>query len=491
MNRREIILCGAASAAAFAMAPGHLLGAPNQDAPGDVAKQAGDRAGDATGAYSVKDFGAAGDGNTLDTQAINKTVNVCAAAGGGTVLFPAGVYLTGTVHLKSNITLRIGPGATILGSKNLNDYEDILDPGRKEAGQWHAALLEGHDLRNIAITGRGTIDGNNVFNPKGAENMRGPHALFFNKCQDILIQDIFIKDASNFAHLLDGCSGVYIRGVTVTGGWDALHLLNCKDIIVAECHFKSGDDCISGGGWERVVVANCTLNTSCNAIRIMSPMSEAIDKSLGDSGVKNVTFTNLVIAGPGIYEHRTTKRHDLRVAFLIFSTIVDNLVISNISVSKARCPLWMCVRNPPTAIRNVSVNNLTATAVGMPDYEASLIRGLKDNPVESVSLSNITIVSEGGGAKDLIGAALPDSVRDPYIPMSCYGLLCRHVKNLDLHNVRFGCSRKDARPAMICENVEQLELDGVRGEPGTGKEPPIVLRHIKTLRSRGTETPPM
>jgi hypothetical protein len=75
--------------------------------------------------------------------------------------------------------------------------------------------------------------------------------------------------------------------------------------------------------------------------------------------------------------------------------------------------------------------------------------------------------------------------------MSCYGLLCHHVKNLDLHNVRFSYSEKDARPALICESVEQLELDGVRGQPGTGKEPPIVLRDIKTLHSRGTEVPPM
>jgi hypothetical protein len=485
-----MMLYGAASVTALTITPARLLAAPNQAAPSDASGQVQDREKAATGAYSVKDFGAAGDGKTLDTQAINRTVEAATAAGGGTVLFPPGVYLTGTVHLKSNITLCIGPGARILGSKNLGDYEDVLDPQRKNADQWHSALLEGHDLRNIAITGRGTIDGNKVFNPQGAENMRGPHAIFLNKCEGVLLQDIFIQDASNFAQLMDGCSSAFVRGVTVTGGWDGLHLLNCKDIIVTDCRFQTGDDCIAGGGWERVVVANCTLNTSCNAIRIMSPMTEAIDKSLGDRGVKNVTFTNLVITGPGIYEHRTTSRHDLRVAFLIFSTVVDNLVISNISVSKARCPLWMCVRNPPTQIRNISVNNLTATAVGMPDYEASLIRGLQDNPIESVSLSNITIVSEGGGAKDLIDKPLPDSVRDPYIPMSCYGLLCRHVKNLDLHNVRFSYSEIDARPALICESVEQLDLDGVRGQPGTADQPPIVLRDIKTLRSRGTEVPP-
>jgi polygalacturonase len=471
MNRREIVGYAAASAAALTIKPSHVLGAPKAKA--------------ATGTYNVKDFGATGDGKTLDTQAINKTIEACSTAGGGTVQVSAGVYLTGTVHLKSNINLQLDAGATLLGSKDLKDYDDIFNPERnvptlnpapgrpirKEGFLWHAAVVVGQDLRKVAITGRGTIDGNKVFNAIGEESARGPHAIFFSKCEGILIQDIFVKDASNYAHLMEDCSNGNLRGVTVTGGWDGIDLFNCKDIIITDCHFMTGDDCVAGGGWERLVVANCMLNTACSGVRNYG------------GGMKNVLFTNLVIAGPGIYEQILQHRHDLLAGFLITSGgVVDNLVISNVSVSNCHCPLWLGAQNPRAAMRNVSVSNLTATGVGKPGNVASIIQGTKDNPVESISLSNIKIVSEGGGTKDLIDKPFPVTVRDPYMSVPCYGLFCRQIKDLELHNVRFSYAEQEARPALICESVERLELDGVRGQAGTENESSIVLRDIGTLR---------
>jgi polygalacturonase len=501
MNRREVLGYAAASAAAFTTTAKHALGGPNQAKTGPV----GDSAKAAAGAYNVKDFGAAGNSSTLDTQAINKTIEACSAAGGGTVLFPAGVYLSGTVHLKSDLTLYLDAGATILGSKNLKDYEDVVRKAGHSA-DWHAALLEGHDLHNVAITGRGVVDGNKVFNPDGEEHMRGPMAIFFHKCDGISVQDIYVKDAANYAHLMDDCSNGNVRGVTVTGGWDAIHLLNCKDFIITDCRFMTGDDCVAGGGWERVVVANTSLNTSCNGFRIGGFRGEMIDPSVPNSGnVKNVAFTNLILWGPGVNEHRTSNRHDMLAAFNIGGGVVDNLVISNVSVSNLRSPLWMGVRNAPAAMRNVSVNNLTATAVGggplwngptpawvrPQQYSASRIQGGQDNPVESISLSNITIVSDGGGAKELVGQPFPATTGgDANVSLPCYGLYCRYIKDLDLHNVRFSYSEKDARPALICESIERLELDGVRGQPGTESETSIVLRDIKTLRSSDAEVLP-
>jgi polygalacturonase len=470
MNRREIVGYAAASAATLTIIPSQVLGEPKTKL--------------ATGAYNIKDFGATGNGKTLDTQAINKTIEACSTAGGGTVQVPAGIYLSGTVHLKSNLNLQLDAGATLLGSKDMKDYDDIFNPERKvptlspapdrpirtEGFLWHAALIEGHDLRNVAITGRGTIDGNKVFNPMGEESARGPHAIFFSKCEGILIQDIFVKDASNYAHLMENCSSGNLRGVTITGGWDGIDLFNCKDIIITDCHFMTGDDCVAGGGWEQVMVTNCTLNTSCSGVRNYG------------GGMKNVLFTNLVIAGPGIYEQILQHRHDLLAGFLITSGgVVDNLVISNVSVSNVRCPLWLGAQDPNAAMRNVSVSNLTATGVGNPGNVASIIQGTKDNPVESISLSGINVVSEGGGKKDLIDKPFPVTVGDPYMSVPCYGLFCRQIKELELHNVRFSYTEREARPALICDSVERLELDGFRGQAGTENESSIVLRNVRTL----------
>lgn len=487
MNRREVLGYAAASAAAYTIAPRHVLGGPNQAPLGDKTGQAGDPEKAATGAYNVKDFGAAGDGRTLDTQAIDKTIEACSAAGGGTVLFPAGVYLTGTVHLKSDLTLYLSAGATILGSENLKDYEDLIGSGGHSA-RWHAALLEGHELHNVAITGRGVIDGNNVFDPDGEEKVRGPMAIFFHKCEGISVQDISVKNAGNYAHLMDDCSKGYVRGVTVTAGSDGIHMMSCKDFTITDCNFVTGDDCVAGGGLERVVVANCSLNCSSNAIRLGNGGGSETINPAGLRGLKNLAFTNLIIWGPGVYELKTSGRHDLRAGLNIGGG--NNLVISNVSISGARCPLWMSVGNREGAMRNVSINNLTATAVGRPQFPASLIQGSQDNPIESISLSNITVVSEGGGPKDLIGSIPFHVTGDPYYSLPCYGLLCRYIKDLDLHNVRFSYSVKDARPALICEGIERLELDGVRGQPGTESETSIVLRDIKTLRSRDSEVLP-
>ena len=109
----------------------------------------------------VKASGAAGDGATVDTAAINRAVAACHAVGGGTVRFPAGVYLTGTIHLKSNVTLRLDNGATILGSQRVEDYR--WPEGERD---WYAALILGQDVENVALVGPGTINGNRVFNPK-------------------------------------------------------------------------------------------------------------------------------------------------------------------------------------------------------------------------------------------------------------------------------------------------------------------------------------
>lgn len=485
MNRREVLGYAAASAAAYTVAPGHVLAGPDQAPPGHPTGQARDPAKAATGAYNVRDFGATGDGKTLDKQAINKTIEACSAAGGGTVLFPAGVYRTGSVHLKSDLTLSLSAGATILGSENLKDYDDLIGTGKTP--NWHAALIVGQGLHNVAITGRGVVDGNNVFDPEGEEKVRGPMGIFFHKCEGTTIQDITVKNAGNYAHLMDDCFRCYMRGVTVTGPSDAVHMLNCKDFIITDCYFVTGDDCVAGGGLERLVVANCNLNCSCNAVRLSEGSGrETIDPN-GIKGLRNVAFSNLVIWGPGVYELKISGRHDLRSAFNL--TGGDNVTISNVSVSGARSPLWMNLR-PDGVMRNVSINNLTATGVGRPQFPASIIQGLQDNPIESISLSNVTIVSEGGGPKDLLGSIPFHINAESYYSLPTYGLLCRYIRDLDLHNVRFRYSVKEARPALICENIERLELDGVRGQPGTESETSIELRDIKTLRARDSEVLP-
>jgi len=122
--------------------------------------------------FNVKSFGAAGDGVRPDTEAINKTIQAAHDAGGGTVLVPAGNYVSGTIHLLDNVTFWIDAGATILGTKNLADYR-WPEGGR----EWDGAIILANGVHNVALMGRGTINGQNLNNPRGEERIRGPHAI--------------------------------------------------------------------------------------------------------------------------------------------------------------------------------------------------------------------------------------------------------------------------------------------------------------------------
>jgi polygalacturonase len=189
------------AATAIAMIPGQVQVAPHTKAISAESNKAMEQEKPVDGVYNIRDFGAKGNGTTLDSPAINKAIEFCSSNGGGIVLVPPGIYLSGTINLKSHIVFRIEAGATILGSKNLYDYKSADDMDLKWRSQWYTALISGDRISNIEISGHGVIDGNSVFNPGGEEEMRGPHAIFFNKSEDITIRDIFVKDASNYAHI--------------------------------------------------------------------------------------------------------------------------------------------------------------------------------------------------------------------------------------------------------------------------------------------------
>ncbi|NMD30383.1 MAG: hypothetical protein GYA80_01560, partial [Chloroflexi bacterium] len=155
-----------------------------------------------TGTFDVRDQGARGDGTALDTDAINRAIAACAESGGGQVFFPAGRYLSGTLHLRSHVTLFLAAGATLAGTTNLAMYQQPAPPDyMPEArwGKWHRGLIVGENIEDVTICGPGVIDGNKVFDPTGEERMRGPHTIVFVNCRKFTMRDITIVDSANCA----------------------------------------------------------------------------------------------------------------------------------------------------------------------------------------------------------------------------------------------------------------------------------------------------
>src|SRR3974390_3099709 len=176
--------------------------------------------------FKITDFGAKGDGLTVNTRAINEAVDACSQAGGGQVLVPPGSYLSGTIHLRSHITLFLAAGATIVGTTNLDLYQQPAIPSfmpEAKWGKWHRALIVGENLEDVSLAGQGVIDGNRVFDPTGEEHMRGPHAILFVNCRGFNFRDVSIVDAANYAIFFQASDEVEVRDVKITGGWDGIH----------------------------------------------------------------------------------------------------------------------------------------------------------------------------------------------------------------------------------------------------------------------------
>jgi len=255
--------------------------------------------------FNVLDQGAVGDGVSLDTEAINRAIAACAQLG-GVVRFPAGRYLSGTLHLRSHVHLSLEPGAVLVGTTNLESYVAPTIPSfmpEAKWGKWHRGLIVGEDVQDVTISGPGVIDGNKVFDPTGEEHMRGPHAIVFVNCRHFTFRDLSIVDAANYGIFFQASDDVEVRNVKITGGWDGVHFRGapghwCHNVNLIGCQFYTGDDSVAGRYWDNVVISGCIVNSSCNGIRLIGPAT-------------HLFVSNSLFYGPGEEPHRTSARTNM------------------------------------------------------------------------------------------------------------------------------------------------------------------------------------
>lgn len=282
---------------------------------------------------NIMDFGALSNGE-LQTRAIQDAIDHVFLAGGGEVQVPKGVYMTGGIRLRSNITLHLLEGAVLKGSQDPEDYyacytEDKIEPilpsritdapyiplktiqgetcydesdvrynfRRLPGSRWNNALIRAIDVENVAIIGEinSCIDGNNCFDEIGEENFRGPHAITFFNVKNIILKGYSVKDSANWAHNMLFCENINMNYVKVCAGHDGFDAFTSKNITITNCEFYTGDDCVAGFGNVNVLVADCILNSSCSALRF---------------GGTNVIVRGCNIYGPGRYLFRGKLPYD-------------------------------------------------------------------------------------------------------------------------------------------------------------------------------------
>jgi hypothetical protein len=486
MNRRDLV-AGAFGAMSAGMAASAASGAAKTPS------------GAGLRVFSVRAFGAVGDGRRLDTAAINRAIDACHDAGGGIAYAPPGVYLSGTVVLKSGVTLYLEAGATLLGSKNLADYALMPGPPQKgDANQKH--LVFARDAENIGLAGPGKIDGQGsaFWVPSGRtppppeESWRDVATYDWKPldrpspmieivgCRNVRVEDVRIENASGWTFRPINCDHVLIRGVTIKNpvigpNTDGIDATGCQDLFISDCRIDTGDDaiCLKSenpyGGPPRlsknIVVTNCILTCCCNGFKFGTATR---------GGFENVTFSNSVI-----FNERVDPK--ARVIAGIALEMVDGgwlegVVISNIRMQNARTPIFIRRGNrsprpdgTPGVLRGVMIENVHAVG----SILASSVTGLEGFDVEDVTLSNLRIDSEENGEAAWADRKIPEVPKAypearMFGRLPAYGLYCRHVAGLRLKGVEFRAVRGDARPALVCEDVKSLDADGLRSSPAGG-----------------------
>jgi hypothetical protein len=372
--------------------------------------------------WYATDFGAKGDGITLNTSAIQKTIDACNQAGGGMVKITPGTYLSGTLFLKEGVTLYLDANAVIKGSKNRQDYHTIqlLNIKNKPSfGEDGSFLIYAEKVKRISIEGKGEIDGSGsafwedeminswVRKPK---EWRPRGLICFVNCQNIIVRDITLRNSPCYTLWPLGCDDINIDGITISNpvkgpNTDGIDIDCCRRVSIENCNIEGGDDAIaikSDGGklgpedrpCENIVVSNCILS---------SPPACAIRVGYeGDSPIKNLTFSNLAMHnsnhGIDIISILPDRGDDFPI---IKGTRIENILFSNIVMQDVRQPIYLWMGNERKDIgsscfmKNIRISNLIAKSNG-----TSFIGSIMDRDIENIFLSDIHIIPDKNMVKD-------------------------------------------------------------------------------------------
>jgi hypothetical protein len=433
-----------------------------------------------TSAIDVRAAGAVGDGRANDTTAIQRAID--AVRGSGTVVLPGGIYRTGTLHLRSGLTLRLDAGAVLLASTDDADFAPPATPVHDtfadlETSDFSFALLAGADLTDVTIAGRGTIDGNR-------SERGGPKPIALRGCRRVRIAGVRVLNAPNYAVSLLGCDKVEIDGVTVERAHaDGIDPDCCTDVRIVNCTVDAADDgiCLKASHalgerrtTERVLVSDCTVRSSSNALKLGSESC---------SGFRDIAFRRCTLLGRRAPDVPLSIAEAGGIAIeMVDGGLLENVSVGDITMLDVPVPLFVRLANRgadpstrgPGKLRDVTIRRVVATGV----QGTSSITGLRDVPIEGIILRDVLLsAAPTAGGADLVGLGVPEAPSgyprpDMFGPLPAHGLYCRHVKGLSLARVTLTGGVADVRPGLVLDDVVDTTIDGLVAR---GARPGVVV----------------
>jgi polygalacturonase len=445
--------------------------------------------------FDIRDYGAVGDGETLDTDAFMKAVSACEKAGGGTVLIKGGTYCIGTVYFCDNMTLFIASDATIIGSKNCSNYD--------------GALVRGSNVNNVTITGGGKIAGSGewfVYEPRqkpllkplsasyltkrGTSDLELPEnslrynyrcriryaedkyeegipeiprpdfMVWFEKCKNVKINNVILEDAMAWTLNLDTCDKVVVKDVVINNNrhvanTDGIDILGSNHVEINHCFISTADDGIvaknpkhTGREMTDLYVTDCTILTVMNAFKIGTETYHDISHVV----VENCRFCFPDIY-PGTVSGISIESSD--------GSKVENVIVRNITMDKVTCPLFICLnmRNRDKilysddinskywggTINNILIENIKATNVEVPSIITGFVNTKKDGSLITKAVTNVTVKDFYAEYKDNEEIVSVPDVIEEYVyqypenntfgDVDAYGIWVRHVENINLDNI--------------------------------------------------------
>ena len=464
--------------------------------------------------YNIMDYGAVSDTTLLSTEALQRAIDECSAAGGGRVVVPTGSYTIGSIVLRSNVHLLLELGATLYGSTRLEDYRPMKsDYVSLRTQSTTIQLIYADSVRNVRINGYGTIDGRGRSFKKLSWNDEGitrPHLLRIIRGEDITVSNITLRNSGCWMQHYLACDRLTIDGIKVINrnnyNNDALDLDGCHDVIVTNMMADSDDDAItlkstSPRLCENIRISDCVVSSHCNGVKLGTETN---------GGFRNISISGIVVKPSsdqssqffGAPSKIGTSAISLEI---VDGGVMENVSISNMTVEGTESPIFIRLANRG---RGYKLRDETSTLSGKSNDDAiaglipidhvgricgiSLdnirihnagpmgcsITGLPGHPVENVSLSNISLHHKGGVTlTDLpkIDEALKDEKEKEYPEATMWGNLpakgfyVRHARNVQFQNVEVLTEKPDARPDFVREDTDDLRW-GDQGD-GTYRNP--------------------